>query len=239
MPMWRNWYMRNVEGVVVERSCGFDSHHRHQTINSSMRKILLLSVPHTGTVFVRNYINDVLKVSRCKHPDYLVTDDGLVYTNIHCNSPQRLENEKPNNPAMYGVKNCNVIIPIRNPIDNAISCLGRGHSNLVYCAENWRVLMEMYPLCKRVFWVDVWAPEQNRRNMMLKLNEFLGIEPNQKLFDDYVNNWKVVNNRTEEQIEIAERRTSHFKFDLLDFAVEWYEQKKIELNRLYTPLPTD
>jgi cell division protein FtsB len=40
MPNWRNWQTRYVQGVVLARECGFDSHIRHineQAINSSAR----------------------------------------------------------------------------------------------------------------------------------------------------------------------------------------------------------
>ena len=30
--MWRNWQTRCVQGAVPERECGFESHHRYQTL---------------------------------------------------------------------------------------------------------------------------------------------------------------------------------------------------------------
>lgn len=233
-------YTRYVEGVVVERPCGFDSHHRHQTINSSMRKVLLFSVPHTGTVFTRNYIVDVLDIPHYRNlKGFIEKDVTQMHVNLHATYGLGTSKNPSNDVIKYAEENCNVVIPLRDPTDNAMSCLGRKHNDLNYCIQNWKMLLEIYPRFKNVFWVDVWTPEENRRTMMQKLNEFLDIEPHPTYVERFVRDWKKVNYRKTEQILEAERRLPFHDLSSLDFAVEWYKEKKAELDKLYSPLPTD
>ena len=237
-------YTRYVEGVVVERPCGFDSHHRHQTINSSMRKVLLFSVPHTGTVFTRNYIEGVLDIPHCRNLGaFVLKDVTRMHVNLHTvKAAHELSNgsQKCRDIMNYAEENCNVIIPIRDPIDNAISCLGRGHDNLDYCISNWKTMLSEYPRFKNVFWIDIWTPRMHRRMMMRKLNQFLDVQPpNPNAFEEFVEKWPRVNNRSEEQIVKGNRRIPFHDFSELQFAVDWYNEKKAELNKLYSPLPTD
>jgi len=207
-----------------------------------MKKTLLLSVPHTGTVFTRNYIVDVLDIPHCRNLGaFIVKDVSRMHVNLHTVEANYIGNGTQLNRDIleYAEENCNVIIPIRDPIENAISCLGRGHNTLHYCIGNWRAMLLEYPRFKNVFWIDVWTAEENRRNMMLKLNEFLDMEPEKEKFDNFVDQWKKVNTRSDEQMIKGDRRIPFHDVSELQFAVDWYNEKKAELNELYSPLPTD
>lgn len=207
-----------------------------------MRKVLLLSVPHTGTVFTRNYIVDVLNIPHCRNLGAFVAKDVTrMHVNLHTvysNRPER-RGSKEDAVFKYAYQNCNVIIPVRNPIDNAISCLGRNHNNLDYCIQNWEAMLGECDRFKHVFWFDVWTPEENRRTMLYKLHEFLDIEPHPTYVERFARAWKKVNHRTTEQIVKAERRVPFHDFSELQFAVDWYNEKKAELDKLYSPLPMD
>jgi hypothetical protein len=203
-----------------------------------MRKVLLLSVPHTGTVFARRYIEDVAEFPHCRNLGAFVTKDVTrMHVNLHTvrsNRPER-RGAKEDGVFKYAYENCNVVIPVRDPIDNAISCLGRGFNNLDYCIQNWQAMMDEYQCFKNVFWLDVWAPVENRATMISKLNEFLDVEPHPTYVTRFVRDWKKVNHRTTEQMVKGDRRTPFHDFRPLDFAVEWYKEKKAELDKLYAP----
>ena len=207
-----------------------------------MKKTLLLSVPHTGTVFVRNYIVDVLDIPHCRNlGDFITKDVTRMHINLHTVEANYIGNGTQLNRDIleYAEENCNVVIPIRDPIENAISCLGRGHTTLHYCIGNWRAMISEYSRFTNAFWVDVWTPEENRRTMLRKLNEFLDIEPHPTYVEKFARSWKKVNYRTTEQILKGERRTPFHDLSELQFAVDWYKEKKAELDKLYTPLSTD
>jgi len=207
-----------------------------------MKKVLLLSVPHTGTVFTRNYITDVLDIPHCRNLGaFVIKNVARMHVNLHTTEATYIGNgtQVCRDILDYAEENCNVVIPIRDPIENAISCLGRGHNTLHYCIGNWKAMIREYSRFKNVFWVDVWTPEENRRTMMHKLNEFLDREPEQEAFDNFVNHWKKVNNRSDEQMIKADRRVPFHDFSELQFAVDWYNEKKAELDKLYSPLPMD
>lgn len=215
-------------------ACGFESHSRHQSINSSMKKILLFTVPRTGTHFTRGYIHDVLKVPPTQGMAAYRTDRRQIYGKAHTHTSFSLKRRHLDLDVKltmeYIEKQCNVIIPIRDPIENAISGFRRGRETLDYAVRNWEIMFECYPRMKNVFWIDVWAPKENRYNMMLKLNEFVDIEPEQELLDNFVLKWEKKNASDNVFVDLEKH-----DFSRLQFAVDWYNEKKAELNKLYTP----
>lgn len=202
-----------------------------------MKKILLLSVPHTGTVFISDYLEEIIGLNRIADNDrFIQTNDNKTFIRIHTTSPQRLENKKKTSVAEYAKNNCNVIIPLRHPIDNAKSCIARNHANLVYCSDCWNVMFEMYS-AYNVFWVDIDILPEHRNNMMQQLSNFISCEPiNQSTYDSFIDRWQK-KNYTEYDKNIL---PPHHRYDYLNSAIEWYEKKKIELNKQYSmPLPMD
>jgi len=184
-------------------------------------------------------MTNVLGVSRVRYLQEMVTTtEQKILVNLHTVEAHRVENPSPVYDTImeYAVENCSVVIPIRNPIDNAVSCLSRGHETLDYCISNWEVMFQRYPRFKNVFWIDVWAPVRNRRNMMLKLNEFLGVDPiDQQSFDEYIKYWRKANCVKDDVKQLARRRLPFHDLSQLQFAVDWYNEKKAELDKLYAP----
>lgn len=204
-----------------------------------MKKILLLSVPHTGTIFVRDYLMQILHLPFIADANNFISEKrNAVAQTMHTTGPQLKANKTVNGVAEYAIDNCNVIIPFRHPMDNAISCIGRDHPNLEFCATNWSILFEMYPLYN-VFWVDIDAPKENRRNMMEQLNGFVGCYPiSADAFDKYVDDWAPVNNLTKAnpiKKAYVENGTlpKGFDYSVMDEAVVWHSTKKQELLRKY------
>ncbi len=207
-----------------------------------MKKILLLTVPHTGTVFVHDFLKDVLNLKHYQGMNidqasvFMETDNTNIFARIHTTSPTRLIQEAKGSLMEYAENNCNVVIPLRNPVDSAISCIARKHHDLVYCTSCWEIMLEMYPRYN-VFWIDINVKPELRHNMMTQLCEFLDCSPaNSSEFNEYIDKWQK-RNSVDYQNGIPPK---NFDFDSLDFAVQWYDDMKIKLDKQYSmPLPMD
>lgn len=215
-----------------------------------MKKILILSAPHTGTCFARDYLLEVMPITLIPEYNAFVKSlDKNIVCNMHTTSQQRLTNERSINMvhdiAGYAIDNCKVVIPFRHPIKNALSCLMRQHKDLINCTESWRILLEMY-LKYDVFWLDVDISEGKRRNMMDQLNAFVECEPiNSEKFNSWIEHWEPRNSYSDRnpiKKAYAENGTlpKGYDFNELDFAVQWYDEMKIKLEQQYSmPLPMD
>ena len=216
-----------------------------------MKKILLLTVPHTGTVFTCDYLREILGLkhyqgmNRGDAEEFINTEDTNVFARIHTTSPTKLAQEGPNSLLDYAINNCNVISTLRPPIDNAISCVIREHSNLVYCASCWDIMIEMTPKYN-VFWLDTHAKKETRRNMIEQLNTFLDCQPKDiDKFNNFIDGWEKVGEGKKfpdiKQAYIDEGTLPKgYDFSSLDFAVHWYDDMKIKLDKQYSmPLPMD
>ena len=140
----------------------------------------------------------------------------------------------------YAVDNCYVVAPLRNPIANAVSCIARKHSNLVYTARNWEIMAEMAPRYN-IFWVDIDATNETRKNMMSQLCDYLQRQPSKPAASDaFIERWKKVNavpksNPVKKEYEATKKLPRGYDYRHLDNAIRWYDKLKAELDIKYTP----
>ena len=204
-------------------------------INSSMKKILLMSIPHTGTIFVSNFLEQILGVKHLTdYNEFMSTERTDVFLRLHTSTPVQAYKQ----PIWeYGAEHCKTVAPLRHPYENAVSCYAREHANLAFPMACWANMMETAPMFDEIFWVDI--DTQYRRNMMDQLCEYLEREPkDETLYDRYVDQWKKVN-RVSKQNVVRNRynETGELpkgpRYDLLDSAVVWYNDIKQRIDEQY------
>ncbi len=210
------------------------------------KKILVMSIPHTGTVFATDYLKQVMPLQYFDdkpYNEFIIHPSKHVFSQIHISDNQRIENELHWSDIMgYAEKNCKVIIPLRHPIESAISYTARyGIGNYMDdLVDNWRSMIEIHSKYD-VFWLDINIAKEKRYNMMLQLNKFIEREPSDRMkFYRYVKEWKPVNVYRENRNTIKNAYTDHnmlpagYNFNSLNFAVWWYTKKKTELEKQYS-----
>ena len=212
------------------------------------KKVLIMSIPHTGTVFTIDYLDQVmpLKYLGDDHWKFIKHPSKHVAGQFHISITQRKESEeywtKEYNIMEYAKDNCKVIIPLRHPIENAISYTARyGVGNYMdELVDNWRIMIELHSNYD-VFWLDINITRAKRHNMMRQLNKFIEREPIDRIkFYRYVKQWKPLNVYRENSNLIKDAYIEQGKlpvgydFRSLDFAVWWYNKKKIELEQQYS-----
>jgi len=196
-----------------------------------MKKVLVLSIPHTGTEFVTDYLGfmDIMPLvfirpatAFIKHPSKHVLYHKHIGT-----YPNAKHYPNEHGIEEYAKENCKVVIPLRHPIKTAISYINR-YTDMSLCKNNWELLINNILPNYEIFWLDIDIAQQKRYNMMSKLNEFLERKPvNDINFRKYVAKWKPVNH-----IKHSES-TEAYDFNHLNFATEWYDNKHTELDKLY------
>jgi hypothetical protein len=195
-----------------------------------------MSIPHTGTIFVSRFLEQVMGVRLVQdYSEFMETDDTNVLLRLHTSNPHQSYKV----PIWeYSAKNCKVVAPIRHPHENIVSCVARGHPNLLYPWQNWREMMRTVPIFDEVFWVDV--DTEYRENMMGQLCTFIEREPrNLDLYEQYVKDWKKVNRVSKSnEIRKAYNETGVLphgpKYELFDDAIAWYTNLKQQLDEKYS-----
>lgn len=225
-----------------------------------MKKVLVMSIPHTGTEFVTEYLGfmDIMPlrfvkpmddqsysdetIYYSKHKEFVTHPSKHVVSHIHIdhNTKENLCISMKYAIMEYAKENCKVVIPLRHPLENAISYIGRNkETKMSYCENNWNILFDDIIPNYDIFWVDINVAKQKRFKMMEELNKFIGREPIDNLrFRRYVSEWNPVNH-VEECDNMKEAYYKHDKlpegydFGCLDVAIKWYNNKKVELDELY------
>jgi len=199
-----------------------------------MKKVMLISIPHTGTVFVSEFLEHVMGLKHIKDPqEFMETDNMNVFMRIHTSTPI----QEWKNPLFdYAEENCHVVSPIRHPYENAVSCYARQSSNPAFAWMNWNIMMATAPRYN-IFWVDI--DTKYRHNMMNQLCTFLERKPQSKeLYDRYVDKWQKVNRVPKHNaIRKAYNETGilpkGIKRDLFDDAVAWFDELKESIDKQY------
>lgn len=190
-----------------------------------------MSIPHTGTEFVTEYLGfmDIMPLVFIRPaPMFKLHPSKHVLYHMHIGStPGGFRFPGEQGIMEYARENCKVVIPLRNPIKNAISYINR-YKDMSFCKTNWDLLINDVVPNYDIFWLDIDITKERRYNMMNKLHESIGRKPiNDIEFRKYVNAWNPINHI--EQKEPLEG----YDFKCLDFAVEWYNNKHTELEKLY------
>jgi len=196
-----------------------------------MKKVLVMSIPHTGTEFVTEYLGfmDIMPLvfirpapAFIKHPSKHVLYHKHIGTYPyakHYPNEQGIEE--------YAKENCKVVIPLRHPVKTAISYLNR-YKDMSLCKNNWNLLINDVSSTYDIFWLDIDIAQEKRYTMMSQLNNFIERKPTDKInFRKYINEWKPVNH-----VEQNKSPKEH-NFECLNFAIEWYNNKHEELEKLY------
>jgi hypothetical protein len=202
-----------------------------------MKKILLMSIPHTGTIFVSRFLEQVMGVKLVQdYNEFMETGDTNVFLRLHTSTPVQTYKT----PIWeYAAANCKTVSPLRHPYENAVSCFAREHSNLAFPWACWNSMMETAPLFDEIFWVDI--DTQHRENMMNQLCEFIEREPrNLELYERYIKDWKKVNrvpkhNKIRKAYNETKELPNGPRYDLLDDAVVWYDNIKEQIDKQYAP----
>jgi hypothetical protein len=196
-----------------------------------MKKVLVLSIPHTGTEFVTEYLGfmDIMPLVFIRPaPMFILHPSKHVLYHMHIGSyPGAFRFPDEQGTMEYAKENCKVVIPLRNPIKNAISYINR-YKDMSFCKTNWDLLINDVVPNYDIFWLDIDITKERRYNMMNKLNESIERKPiNDIEFRKYVNVWHPINH-IEQKAPLE-----GYDFKCLDFAVEWYDNKHTELEKLY------
>jgi len=196
-----------------------------------MKKVLVMSMPHTGTEFVTEYLGfmDIIPLVFIRPaPSFITHPSKHVLYHMHIGTYPKAKHYPNEHGIMaYAKENCKVVIPLRSPVKNAVSYINR-YDNMSLCVKNWNLLINDVSLEYDIFWLDIDIAQEKRYNMMNQLNKFIGRKPTDDLkFRKYVIEWKPVN-RVEQNNSLEKHN-----FECLDFAVEWYNNKHKELEKLY------
>ena len=138
----------------------------------------------------------------------------------------------------YAKEKCKVIIPIRSPIESALSCIGR-NGGIGECKKNWDIMLNDIIPKYDIFWLDINTPHHMRHKMMNKLNEFIERVPADKLkLYRYVTEWKPLNSYAKcaplkKAYASKGQLPQEHNFKILNNATEWYNRKTKELVTQY------
>jgi hypothetical protein len=221
-----------------------------------MKKVLVLSIPHTGTEFVTNYLGfmDIMPLRFVKpikdqvykdttlfnkaHMEFITHPSRHVVGHMHIGEHLHLKREY--DIMDYAKEHCKVIIPLRHPLENAISYIGRHKEiKMLYCANNWSILLNDIISNYEIFWIDINIAKRKRLRMMKGLNRFIEREPmNDANFIKYIKEWKPVNHHEEcdgmkEAYYTRGELPKGYDVSCLDTAIKWYNNKHTELEKLY------
>lgn len=203
-----------------------------------MKKVLLMTIPHTGKVFLENYMTEVLELKKViDFASFIETKDENVFASTHTASPQPLIQRRLYE---YAKAECRVVATLRHPYANGVSCAARGHQNLTYAATNWRLMEQQIPQYD-MFWVDVETAVENRQQMMLQLCKFLGRKPvKNERHNAFVQRWKKANalpksNPIKKDFLNTGKLPEGYSFSTLDSAMKWYLPLKAKLDKQYAP----
>ena len=194
-----------------------------------MKKVLVMGIPHTGTEFVVEYLNILSLVVTRPATTFIQHPSNHVLYNTYIGSYANANHYPGEKEVMeYAKENCKVVIPLRHPTENAISYISR-YKEMASCANNWNILINYIIPKYDIFWFDINIAKQKRFKMMEKLNKFIEHQPTDDLkFRKYVSEWKPVNH-----VEYQDNLSEGHDFECLDMAIDWYNNKKVELNKLY------
>lgn len=200
-----------------------------------MKKILLVSIPHTGTIFVSRFLEQIMSVRLVQdYTEFMETDDTNVLLRLHTSDPP----QPYKIPVWeYAAANCKVVAPIRHPYETVVSSVARKHANLLYSWANWKHMMHISPMFSEIFWVDI--DTKYRENMMEQLCTFVEREPrNLDLYEHYIKDWKKLNRVSKSnEIRKAYNETGVLphgpRYELFDDAVAWYSNIKTIVDEQY------
>lgn len=133
-----------------------------------MDDVLFVSIIHTGTIFLRKYLNSINVFPQRKHLQVGGEAENLL---LH----KRL------------------LVPLRDPAQQLISCRKRGQS-ILGRAESWRTLA-LVPE-DRVCFVPVDILNLDRLNLLIDVLNFLGVRRDPVVMEvtrDWANRWPVIN----------------------------------------------
>ena len=172
---------------------------------------ILLTVPHTGTTFVRTLLSkacaDSDPYAKAYVPDAHWLDEGIA------------ENWDK-------IVQTKLIITARDPYLSAIRAIKNGQENPVeWIADAWTLCFDAMSKTKHVVF-DIDCPVQARLNCAQNAIKFIGIDLALDRIDGYVERWIPQNESTSiyktEYLEIG-KLPNGYDWELLDDAVEWYK----------------
>lgn len=171
---------------------------------------ILLTVPHTGTTFVRTLLTKVGAAdiyAKAYVPDAHWLDESVTET-------------------WDKVIQTKLIITARDPYLSAIRAIKSGQENPVeWIADSWTRCFDAMGKTKH-FVFDIDCTNQARLNLAKDAVKFIGIDLELDRIDDYIEKWEPVNE------SISDHKTEYlatgalpngYNWSKLDTAVEWYK----------------
>lgn len=172
---------------------------------------ILLTVPHTGTTFVRTLLTKVGADSdpyaKAYVPNAHWLDEGIAET-------------------WDKIVQTKLIITARDPYLSAIRAIKTNEENPVeWIADAWTLCFDAMSKTKHVVF-DIDCPEQTRLSCAQNVVKFIGIDLYSDRIDGYVEKWIPQNeSHSEHKTEYLEtgKLPEGYDWSLLDTTVEWYK----------------
>ncbi|MEK0324665.1 MAG: hypothetical protein QQN63_03080 [Nitrosopumilus sp.] len=216
---------------------------------ATTKSFILITVPHTGTRFVRRFLRSILQAEYLAKGTMLYTKRGrtTVPTFAHIHPIQGY-----NASIVDNTKHLPLVTTLRHPYMHFLTTwdaliISRGEKRVkAYSEAAWYNMIQIFPKYARtmVIPIDKQMPEEERVTLLYKLARFVGsdrldTETCTQLVE-YAHAWHPEGTRGGYAIKTKYLENGNMPCDMgfLDFAVSWYyEQLEIYTESLYGTPP--
>lgn len=164
-------------------------------------KTLFLSVPHSGTHFVLEFLVAVLGLDGVSNAKYITAESNCDFAHTHPNSLTKIEG---------GIFD-SLIITLRHPYKTTRTGKLRGASADLM-VDSWQALLDASSQYSKILLVVIDGPEENRLSQLMAIAKHFNKEHLAKQVEQYANDWRPVNQSLTDEDKIA-----------IGFAVKAYE----------------
>jgi hypothetical protein len=201
------------------------------------KKVALVSIPHSGTIFVSDFLEKVVGLRHVKdYNEFMETHDMDVFIRMHTNAP--IDSYINTDIWEYIFEYCEVVSPLRHPHEVFISHLAREYPNAMdMVVESWNNMKEVWYEVPDMFWFNIDIGETSRLDMIENLCYCFDLKQDKDKLDFFLDvsvryfaaNWKKVNtvpnhNEVRRAYNKTGRLPTGHDYSRLDDAVDMYNQ---------------
>ena len=175
--------------------------------------IVIYTVPHTGTNFVRKFLDTLETTENIIRIHATHLDDTEMVSQHHLTQLRILASSSP------------TIITARDPYLSAIRFLKREHRKMTFLKKRWDRFFKTVPTMNYHI-IDIGVKEEDRYTHLCQAADFLKIKYSEQKVRAFADAWKPVNETTSDAktkyLDTGELSKFH-DWSLLDDAVSWYK----------------